>query len=298
MSGWGSGPWGAGPWGAGAGVGAFGIVQAVAIRENVVRVTFTETPLFDAILTANDASNPARFTITPVAGTFGMDELPTRPVNPVRVEVAAVELSFGAVLDVTVDRPFSPTPSQYIIAANGLVSTSGALLDPSASSAQFTGLYRAMRVQSATAPIPSRDMANPQTYSGLVNAGSSDPYDADQLGTFPIDATGDYAFDDGLAQVKKRIIRRLMTRPGTFPSAPEYGVGIPSYGKQLGSLAIRQRIAAEAQKQISAEPEVADASINLVTDPANPNVTILRIRVRLNGSGGSTQFDVPFAPVG
>lgn len=297
MSGWGSGQWGAGQWGAGVGASSFGIVEAIAIRENVVRITFSETPVFDAILTANDASNPERFSITPVPGTFGMDELPTRPVNPIRVEVAAVEFSFGSVLDVTVDRPFSPTPAQYIIAANGIVSTSGALLDPSASSAQFTGIYRAMRVQSTTAPIPSRDMANPQTYSGLVNAGVNDPDLAAQLGTFPIDATGDYAFDDGLTQVKKRIIRRLMTRPGTFPSAPDYGVGVPSYGKQLGSLAIRQRIAAEAQRQISAEPEVADASVNLVSDPANPSVTIFRIRVRLNGSGGSTQFDVPFAPV-
>ncbi len=297
MSGWGSGPWGAGQWGAGGAATAFGIVEAVAIRENVVRVTFTETPLFDALLTANDASNPERFSVTPVPGTFGMDELPTRPVRPVRVEVAAVPLSFGAVLDVTVDRPFSPSPSQYILAANQLVSVTGNLLDPSAASVQFVGLYRAMRVQSTTAASPSRDMANPQTYSGLVNAGVNDPNLITQLGSFPIDATGDYAFDDGIAQIKKRIIRRLITRQGAFPSLPDYGVGIPSYGKQLGSLAVRQKLAAEAQKQISSEPEVAEVAVNAVSDPANPSVTILRIRVRLNGSGGTTQFDVPFAPV-
>jgi len=298
-NGWGYTPWGAGQWGAGSGGpgDTFALVSALAIRENVVRLTFTEAPLFDTLLTANDAHNPERYDIVPVAGTFGSDELPTRPVRAVFADVAAIAGSLGTIIDVTVDRPFSPYPGEYRISVNQLESVSGALLDPTHSSTTFLGVYRPMRVQSLTATVPSRDMANPQTYSGLVNAAVSNPDGASQLGTFPIDPTGDYAFDDGLTQVKKRIIRRLVTRKGSFPSLPDYGVGVPSYGKQLGSAAVRQRIAADAQTQIAAEPEVADVSVNAITDATNPNITLLRIRVRLNGAAGSTQFDVPFSTV-
>jgi hypothetical protein len=293
--GWGSTPWGAGPWGAG-GVLDLELNSAIAIRENVIRLTFNAAPQFNKQLSPNDASNPARFQVTGSPTPVGLDGEPARAVRPVLVERAAVAGSFGAVLDVTLDRPLSPWPTQYIIACNQLVSTTGALLSPAASSRGFVGLYRMLRPQNASSPTPSRDIANPQTYQAQLDPipQAGDPL---ALGVIPIDASGDYAFDEGVTQLKKRVFRRLLTAPGAFPALPNYGVGVPLYGKRLGTEAARQQIAVEAQTQIAQEPDVAAVRVRVVSSAADPSITLIQIRIKMSGSAGTVEFDVPFAPV-
>lgn len=295
MSGWGYLPWGAGPWGAGGGA-ALQLLQALAVRENVVRLFFSEAPLYTRLLTPNDASNPERFVITEVAGTSGRDGEPTRNVRTALVERAPIAGSLGSVLDVTTDRPFSPWGSMYVVACNQLVTLSGALLDPNETSAVFAGVYRELRQASVADPAPSRDFANPSTYSAQLDPlpQAGDPL---ALGVIPIGSDGDYAFDHGIPQIKKRIFRRLLTRKGAFPSLPEYGVGVPSYGKRLSIAGVRQQLATEAERQIGQEPDVEEVKVQVLTDKTNPNVTVFRIRVRIAGSQGNASFDVPFAPV-
>lgn len=294
MSGWGSGPWGFSPWGLGTG-DPLQLLSAVAIKENVVELEFNVPPYFSQTLDVHDASNPRRFQIVALESR-GRDDEPARPVIGVKVEVAKVALSFGRILHVTTDRPFSPTPSRYRMVVNQLVTAEGALLDPTKTAYEFLGVYRELRPQSMSAPTPSRDIANPQTYSAQLDPipQAGDPL---FLGVIPIDASGDYAFDDGITQLKKRIFRRLLTKPGSFPANPEYGVGVPSYGKQLAVAGVRQKLASEAQKQIASEPDVAAVSVRVVTDPKNPQFTLFQIRVRPAGSAGNVSFDVPFAPV-
>lgn len=294
MSGWGSGPWGYGAWGLGTG-DPLRLLSAQAIKENVVELVFNEMPYFSQTLEVHDASNPRRYQIVELQSE-GRDGLTARPVRPVLVEVAKIAESFGRVLHVTVDRPMSPTPSRYRMVVNQLVTSAGALLDSSKTSSEFLGVYRELRPQSMSSPTPSRDLANPQTYSAQLDPipQAGDPL---FLGVIPIDASGDYAFDDGITQLKKRIFRRLLTKPGTFPANPEYGIGVPSYGKRLAIAGVRQKLASEAQKQIAAEPDVAAVSVRVVTDAANPSVTLFQIRVRPAGSAGNVNFDVPFAPV-
>jgi len=292
--GWGASPWGAGEWGASA-VTALRLLAALAIRENVVRLTFNAAPSFTRTLSPSDASNVARYNITPVPGTFGRDDEPTRPVRPVLIEQAAIPFSFGAVLDVTVDRPFSPWASEYTVAVNQLETSDGALLDPAATSLVFPGLYRILRLQSLAAPLPSRDVANPQVVQdqvGLVTAG-----DAFALGVIPINSDGDYAFDEGVANLRKRIIRRLLTAPGGFASLPNYGVGVASFGKKLGTAGIRQQLATESERQISLEPDVAAVKVKLFTDAKEPSITILDVRVRSN-QGNDVVVQLPFQATG
>lgn len=295
ISGWGSMPWGAGPWGAG-GAADLELLSALAIRENVVRLTFNVAPQYTKQLTPNDAANPARYQFTAQATPLGRDGEPARAVLPVLVERAKVAGSFGAVLDVTLDRPMSPWPARYIVAVNQLVSIDGALLGVGKTSLTFDAVYRELRPQSASDPTPSRDIANPQTYSAQLDPlpQAGDPL---ALGVIPIDASGDYAFDQGISQLRKRVYRRMLTRKGAFPALPNYGVGVPTYGKRLGVEGVRQQIADEAQKQIAQEPDVAAVSVTAVTSAQNPAVTIFRIKVRVAGSGGDVQFDLPFAPV-
>jgi hypothetical protein len=296
--GWGIEEWGAGEWGAGgAGVGAAAlrILSAVAIRENVIRLTFNVAPAYTRLLTPTDASNPARFNIVPVAGTVGYDGLPARAVLPALVTVASVPGALGTVLDVTTDRPLSPFPARYIVSANQLETDTGSILDPSASSFQLFGVYRQLRVQSTTDVAPSRDISNPQTYSALTGT-VADPTNAAQLGTFPIDASGDYAFDSGVNQLRKRVLRRMVTRPGAFPAMPGYGVGVLGYGSRLSVAGVRQQIADEARRQISSEPDVSDCRVSAASDPKDPNVTVFSVRVRTT-DGIDTTFTLPFQQV-
>lgn len=295
ISGWGSLPWGAGPWGAG-GAGDLELQRVQAIRENVFRLFFNVAPQFTKLLTPNDASNPKRFQVTALATPLGLDGLPARPVLTVLVDRAKVPQSFGTILDVTLDRPMSPWPARYLVSCNQLVSIDGALLSPSHSSFHSDALYRTLRFQDASAPSPSRDIANPQTYQAQLDPlpQAGDPI---ALGVIPIDASGDYAFDQGVTQLKKRVFRRLLTVPGSFPAIPAYGIGVPTYGKRLSVEGVRQQIIQEAEKQLRLEPDVAEVKVTALTSPDNSAITIFRIRIRMAGSAGKTQFDIPFAPV-
>jgi hypothetical protein len=283
------------PWGAG-GVTDLELLDARAVRENVVRLFFNAAPLFTRLGTPNDAAEPARYSLTAVAGTFGRDGEESRAVLPVRADIADVPLSFGAQIDVTVDRPFSPWDARYIVAVNQLVAADGgALLLPGHTSRQFPGLYRILRVQTLSTTAPSRDIANPQTYQDqldpLPQAG-----DPAALGVYPVGSDGDYAFDEGLANLRKRIFRRLITRPGAFVSLPGYGVGVPQYGKRLGTVAVRQQVAAESERQIGLEPDVRGVTVELVTSPTEPSLTILIARVATI-RGQNVSLQVPFSTV-
>jgi len=292
--GWGSMPWGAGPWGDG-GEDALRLLGALAVRENVVRLTFNLPPFFTRLMTQADAANPARYVFIPQGTPEAITGGPARPVLAVRVDRPAIAGAGGRILDVTLDRPLSPWATRYRVAVNLLVALDGSPLDPAAAARDFDGLYRQLRPADPSAPTPSRDVANPWTYQAQLGAGAVLTGVQAGLGTFPLDASGDYALDQGVQQLRKRVFRRLTTGKGAFPALPGYGVGIPGYGKRIASEAIRQQIAADAQAQLSSEPDVLAASVTSFTDQAQPSVTVFRVKVRMAGSSGETTFDFPFS---
>lgn len=293
IGGWGGGEWGQTPWGGGD-ESFLQLLSAEPIRENVVRLFFSAAPLFTGLLNANDASNPARYDIGPIEGTTDGDGVPTRDVDVVLAERALVAQSFGRAIDVTVDRPFSPFPARYFVAVNQLVTSTGTLLGGGGTGVGFYGLYRFIAPPNPAKTVPSRDIANPQsTFAALATSQSSDPR---VLGTIPIDDTGDYAFDEGIVNLKKRIYRRLVTTKGRFAHLPGYGVGILTHIKRLNLAAVRAQVVADAESQISQEPDVAEARVSIVNDPTVPN--LLRVRVRVRATIGNVQgiqaFEFPF----
>ena len=257
---------------------ALSMVSAVAVRENVVRIGFTIAPLFTDIDIPFDASNRARYSVTTISTSIGLDGEFARVVNPVEVTSPSVVGAIGMFVDVTVDRPFTPFPSQYRVSCNNLVSISGALLDPSVSSLVFYGLQRQQEINSVNRTSPSRDVANLPTiemFGGVAEL---------SLGSFATDSSGDYAADDEVGSLRKRILRRFFTKKNGFASLPGYGIGLQDYGKLLGSSRVRQQISTDSEKQINQEPEVAKSSVSIVS--SSPGVYRLIVRVRTKKGTG------------
>lgn len=287
MGAWGLGGWGTSGWGGpGAGDG-LEVVDARAVRENVVRVEFNQPPYFSSLLDPSDASSPERFAVTPVAGVAG-DGLPTRPVTPASVERALFAGAGGRFLDLAVDRPFSPFPGAYVVAVNNLVvEATGALLLPGKTSRRFPSLYRGRVPHRPDLAIGRTDFANPSTTRDLDGLADGTP-----LGTFAVDASGDYAADRGMASYRKRVLRRLMTKRGRFAHLPNYGVGVPDNVKQLARAGLREEIADDAEKQIKLEPETDSAAVTVVPDADRPSLLHLRVRA-VTRDGHTLDLSVP-----
>mgnify|MGYP000849634676 CR=1 FL=1 len=66
--------------------------------------------------------------------------------------------------------------------------------------------------------------------------------------------TGDLALAEGVALVRQRLLRRLLTNPGDYIWPPQYGAGL---GRFVGQPASAARIRAVVRSQIFREPAVA-----------------------------------------
>ena len=285
--------WGGGPWGLG-GADALELVSALAIRENVVRLTFNEAPIFTGILDPNDGSDSERYVITPVVGTMPDGSNP-RAVTPIIVTRVRETMALGLIIDVTVDRPFSGYPGRYLVAVNQLISSeSGVLLDPLHSALLFDGLVQVSTPKTLDVAVPIRDFANPQTLSALLDP-LPNPTNVELLGSIPTGGDGDYAFDEGITSYKKRLFRRLTSAKNRFAHLPGYGLGPGAKLKQLGKQSVRAMFEADARQQVMEEPETIEASANLIADPAAPGLYRLRLRIKCKLSADPLDLSVPFS---
>ena len=66
--------------------------------------------------------------------------------------------------------------------------------------------------------------------------------------------TGDLALSEGAVLGRQRVLRRLLTNPGEYIWAPEYGAGL---GRFVGQPASAERIRAVVRSQIFRERAVA-----------------------------------------
>lgn len=289
LSGYGTLPYGTGSFGTGIAVPT--LAQAFAVRENVLRLVFSEPPRYTRLLDPNDASDPRRYSIAAVSGTFGRDEEPTRAVAPIVVEVVDDE---GLILDLILDRPMSPDPSEYDVTIAGLVSALS--LSPFLSTTvRYFGLFKGIKPLVPELVVNNRDIANPQSYIGVYGTGLpiAEGQNPDALlGGFVADATGDLAYDEGLVGYTKRVYRRLTTRRKGFSHLQNYGVSTLASVKQLARAGVREFLADEAESQIRQEPETVDVSVDLVVDPAHPELGRYRIRAQAR-FGRVPVFTVP-----
>jgi hypothetical protein len=277
-------------WGGG-GSGVLTLDAALAIRENVVRLDFGTTVFFTALLDPSDAANPEKYALAPVAGTVGLDGDPARVVSVVAVSLPGPDElppnDVGRFVDLVLDRPMSPYPCRYDVAANDIFSAD-LLQNLASGTARLDAVFKLLAPPVVEVPRPVRDIANPQFIRDAVGA------DASGLGTFRVGTDGDYAFDEGDASLRKRIVRRLTAVAGRFAHlGPGYGVGIPSYGKKLILAGTLGKIVTEAERQLALEPEVARVRVRAQQDPANPGLVRFRVLVRTR-AGDARIYDVPF----
>lgn len=285
--------WGAKSWGGGLGIG-FNFIDAQALKENIIRVEFSENFYFTGFFDPGDASVDSNWTVTVVDGTSGISGDDAREVNVVFVELSGEDDGvFGAdqgrFLNVVLDRPMTPWPAQYTLTWSNIYSQD--LSQTSAGTAQVAATYRQLETPQIQVPTPSRDIANPQT---LLAAQSSIPNPiASALGTFGVDDRGDYALDEGDINLKKRILRRLLTRKNAFAHLPGYGVGVPDRIKQLGTVAALASLRADAEAQIAQEPDVQQVRVLILIPSDAPNLVRLRIAVKTK-VGKPVAFDASF----
>jgi hypothetical protein len=287
---WGSGSWGASSWGGGS--GSFALVAVTAHRENVFRVEFSSPVYFSTYLDPPDASLESHWAIAPVAGTVGMNGQAARPLG-----VAAVRLPLeqdgvpiadvGRFVDVVSDRPMTPDPAIYELSVIDVYSLD--LSEVVSGSAFVPAVYRLIQPPTLDALSPSRDVA----YVAPSAASTGTVSDALVLGTYGVDSTGDVALDEGDADLRKRAVRRLITRKSSFAHLPGYGVGLTSFGKQLGRAATVAQIVADAESQLLEEPDVAKAKCSLKKDPQKPNLWRFRAQIQPRGRPRVVTIEVP-----
>lgn len=268
------------------------VLSALATRENVVRVFFSQPIYFSQLLDVKDGSSVDRYNISIVSTSVGADGLPARPVRV--AEILVEDVDDTSVIDVVTDRPFSPYAAQYIVTVNGVwTADQVTALDVSQAAATFYGAFKVLVVPTPHIGMTGRDVANPQSQSSTN--GLPNPNSEMILGKFVVDDTGDYAFDDGLTSYKKRILRRLMTSPGGFAHLGEkYGVGIPDHSKKLAQSSVLATLTAEAEKQIAQEPETQKVVVKTIVDPSG-NGLVKFIILASTKTGLIAKFAVPFS---
>lgn len=265
MAGYGDSAWGSSPWGTGG--EELRLLSANPIRENVLRLEFNVAPRLSFLADPRDGSLPDRYSVVPVDGTEGRDGLPPRPVSPFEIGRAAVPLSLGRFVDVTVDRRLSPYPARYLVSVNRLVAFDGMPLDPARTSVEADGLRRGLPVNLVSRSIGRTDLA------GTIERPGEPPF-------VPADASGDVATDRGLASYRKRVLRRLLTRRGAFAHLPGYGVGTAAQIKRLATASVRAKIVADAEEQIRREPETESVRATLTPIADEPGAWLLQCEIR------------------
>lgn len=245
------------------------LLQALCVRENVVRLRFDVALYFSNVLDPGDASEIARYKLQPLLSTIGSDGLPPRDVWPARAQLYS-----PTEIDLWVDRRFSPFPARYSVAVNGLFIenlTEGL----GSASAEFFAVRAGKPTSLPEDLISNADLSNPQSLSTIPEGL---PATDELLGTYPVDDTGDLARDIGLASYKKRVLRRLSSKKGKYAHlGANYGVAFPQSVKTLARAGVLAALAADAMAQIREEPETVDASVRVVQQGG---VFFFKIRVR------------------
>lgn len=242
---WGAGAWGAFPWAAAFGA-APSVQRATHALLNAVDVQFSGlVEAFDPTDPA-DALNTANWTLTAVDPTTSLIPLlqttelvQGSPTEGVTKTIA--RLFFDADLDPNATYQITADPAIETLSGGGITAPLSA--DFLTTERGFVPVF---------AEVPQEDRTD------IASAG-----DASQIGgTYRYDETGDLENESGDTYLRKRVLRRATTIPGTILHLPNYGAG-----KRLKTTISASDIAeyrAELRAQVLLEPDVRAATVSVV----------------------------------
>jgi len=251
------------------------LISAIAVAENVVQLTFNQPIYFTGLLDGPDASNRRRYTFAPVPGSTGMDGTAAKPIGPASVAVVQVPGQLlGSIINVTTDRPMTPSPAQYTVACNGLFGSDG-ITPLSVTGATFTSVFKVIQAPQVETLTPRGDLAMPQSQEAILTGVVGDPASI-TLGSFVVSG-GDYATQAGIVEYKERLYRRMVSVRDSFLhlAGKGYGAGLLTYGKQLGTAARRAALQGSIEQQAGLEPETTAVSCKTVPSGQNPGLLFL-----------------------
>lgn len=252
----------------------FECIEAIATRENVVRLRFSHVVYFTGLGDRRDGARVALYAVDAIAGSVGLDDSAVWPVTVVTIEQTDAS---GKLIDVVVDRSFTPAPAEYKITLGALYSSE--LLDGGgdptllSGTTEFAFLGNSRRVDELSPhdPVPRRDF----------NTTRIAPESPDYLGVFGTDSSGDYSTDEGEKSLIKRLNRRTFSRRGAFLHLGDgYGLGVADQLKTLGTSATLALLRTDAEEQYKREPEVEKVKVIVELDTSAPNLLWFRRRIK------------------
>lgn len=277
------------------------LLYANAIRENVIRLSFSEEVYLSFINDQYDATRlgHGHWYILEDAST-GIDGLPNRKVSIVSVQYAPINEvgdTYRKFIDLYTDRSLSAFPCTYSIGSKTQVygvthSLSGGKIFPDPGSSVALSMVSVFGLKASQEPQQTDQGVGGKDFSFTrKNVDPNAPYDPIAISSFSV-SEGDYAIDSGLANLKKRILRRLITVPGSFAHMPTYGIGVPNYVKKLNRADVVTKLETDAQLQIEQEPEVTQASVKV--QPVSSGLVRIDIRIKTQ-DGKKYSMNAPFS---
>lgn len=287
---WGASLWGRAPWG---GPG-FGPTAAVAVRENVIRVAFSEVVYASDLGDAEDAIRSATWALATLPLSRGLDSFAPREVAVVGASIptevdGVPPVDVGRYVDLALDRPLSPWPAAYTLTPGGVWNAARTIL-AGVAVLSVEGAYRELVRPSVEQGSESHDLANPQSRIAAV---SVDAQGDAALGCFAVDDTGDYALDSGVTSFRKRVLRVITTAKNGFAHLPGYGAGLVQKMKQTGTTARLAALVTDVETQVRRDPDCLSVEARTTLSPTRPGLMRMDVFAQPK-HGKALRFEVPF----
>ena len=108
--------------------------------------------------------------------------------------------------------------------------------------------------------------------------------------------SGDMPTISGLDNLKERLIRRYITRRGSFAFRPEYGASLPDYQNEVSSIDTQKKMFNAIREQSLLDPGVKEVKeIAFSIDEDNPAATRILVKIKPVGYDDFSFTVSPFA---
>ena len=106
---------------------------------------------------------------------------------------------------------------------------------------------------------------------------------------FVVTPGGDVDRITGLENLKKAILRRILTSPGSLAHQPNYGVGIKDFQNAKLTLAVKRKIGGRIDEQLRLDERISKVlGVSISQDPSITSMITISIRVEVDGYGEQT----------